>query len=83
MTNAEFRKVTKSSIAAESDSKTVVLFNLDRLNEDRPEWLRGSAWERGQIPESTDGVNNSLVHRMDRNGIRADLEDLSNGPGVE
>lgn len=83
MTNREFRQVTKSSTAAESDSKTLVLFNLDRLNEDSPEWLHGSAWERGQIPESTDGVNNSLVHRMDRNRIRADFEDLSNGPGVE
>lgn len=82
MTNWEFRKVTESSSATESDSETVVMFNLDSLNEDRPEWLRGSAWTRGQILESTDGLINSLANRVDRNRIQADLEDLSNGPGI-
>nr|POE69558.1 hypothetical protein CFP56_49333 [Quercus suber] len=82
MTNGEFREVTESSSATKNDFETVVMFNLDRLNEDRPEWLRGFAWERGQIPESTDGLINSLAHRVDRNGIQADLEDLRNGPGI-
>nr|POE81150.1 hypothetical protein CFP56_75245 [Quercus suber] len=82
MTNGEFREVTESSSATKNDFETVVMFNLDRLNEDRPEWLRGFAWDRGQIPESTDGLINSLAHRVDRNGIQADLEDLRNGPGI-
>ena len=47
MNNGEFREVTESSSATESDFETVVMFNLDRLNEDRPEWLCGFAWERG------------------------------------
>ena len=46
MTNGEFREVTESSSATESDFETVIMFNLDRLNEDRPEWLCGFAWER-------------------------------------
>lgn len=35
MTNGELREVTESSSATESDSETVVMFNFDRLNEDR------------------------------------------------
>lgn len=45
----------------ESDSETVIMFNLDKLNEDRPGWLRGDAWARGQILESTEGSIESLV----------------------
>ena len=47
MTNGELREVTKSSSATESDSETVVMFNLDRLNDDHLVWLRGAAWEQG------------------------------------
>ena len=79
MTNREFKEVTKSSTATKSDFETMVMFNLDRLNEDRLEWLCGSAWEQGQIPDSTNGLITSLVHRVDRNMIRANLEDLSIG----
>lgn len=43
MTNGELREVTESSSATESDSKTVVMFNVDRLNDDRPVWLYGTA----------------------------------------
>lgn len=43
MTNGDIREVTESSSVTESDSEIVVMFNLDRLNEDRPEWLRRSA----------------------------------------
>lgn len=45
----------------ESDSETVIMFNLDKLNEDRPGWLRRDAWARGQILESTEGSIESLV----------------------
>ena len=63
MTNGELREVTKSFSTIESDSEAVVMLNLDRLNEDRPELLHGTAWERGQIPESTDGLISSLVNK--------------------
>ena len=43
MTNGELREVTKSSSATKSDSKTVVMFNLDRLNDDHLVWLCGVA----------------------------------------
>lgn len=42
-TNGEFREVIESSSATKSDSEIVVMFNLDRLNEDRPKWLHGFA----------------------------------------
>ena len=45
MTNGVLKEATGSSSATESDSKTVVMFSLDRLNDDHPEWLRGNAWE--------------------------------------
>ncbi|XP_030959335.1 uncharacterized protein LOC115981322 [Quercus lobata] len=51
MTNGEFREVTESSSATESDFETMIMFNLDRLNEDRPEWLCGFAWERAQYSD--------------------------------
>ena len=47
MTNGELREVTKSSSATKSDFETVVMFNLDRLNDDHPMWLRGTVWEQG------------------------------------
>ena len=43
MTNGELKEVTEFSSAIESDSKPVVMFNLDRLNDDRLVWLRGAA----------------------------------------
>ena len=36
MMNGELREVTRSSLATESDFEMVVMFNLDRLNKDRP-----------------------------------------------
>ena len=63
----------ESSSAMESDSETVVMFNLDRINDDRPAWLRGTAWERGQIPESTDGLIDSLGIREDTDRLQAEV----------
>nr|POE68623.1 hypothetical protein CFP56_62623 [Quercus suber] len=82
MTNGELREATKSSSAIESDSETVVMFNLDKLNEDRPIWLRGAAWERGQIPESTEGLIDPLVSRVDRDRLRVEIGGSSNGPNI-
>nr|POE67631.1 hypothetical protein CFP56_26854 [Quercus suber] len=80
VTNGELREVTGSSSATESDSETVVLFNLDRLNDNRPEWLRGNAWERGQIPESPNRLNNPVVNREERDGLQAAVGNVQSGP---
>ncbi|KAK9985960.1 hypothetical protein SO802_030911 [Lithocarpus litseifolius] len=80
MTNGVLREATGSSSVIESDSKTIVMFNLDRLNDDRPEWLRGNAWEQGQIPESTDGLINSLVNGEDRDRLPAIAGSVRHGP---
>lgn len=80
MINGELREVTESSSAIESDSEIVVMFNLDRLNEDWPVWLRGAAWECGQIPKSTKGLIDTLVSKVDRDGLRVEVESSYNGP---
>ena len=55
------------------------MFNLDRLNEDRPGWLRGGAWERGQIPKSSEGLIDNLGSRLDRDRLRVEVGSPSNG----
>lgn len=82
MTNGELREASRSSSTTESDSKTVVMFNLDRLNDNRPEWVRGAAWERGQIPESPDGSPNSLVNREERDKSRDVTGSVRHGPFI-
>uniref|UniRef100_A0A7N2MIT6 Uncharacterized protein n=1 Tax=Quercus lobata TaxID=97700 RepID=A0A7N2MIT6_QUELO len=82
MMNGELREVTRSSLATESDFEMVVMFNLDRLNKDRPKWLHGTAWEMGQIPESTDGLISSLVNRKDRVRLRAVVGNVRHGPSI-
>ena len=80
MTNGEIREATGSYSATESDSETVVLFNLDRLNDNRPKWLCGNAWERDQIPESTNGLNNHMVNSEERDRLRVAVGSVKNGP---
>ena len=80
MTNGELKEATGSSLATKSDSETVMLFNLDRLNDNHLKWLRGNAWGRGQIPESTDGLNNHMVNREERDRLRAAVGSVRNGP---
>ena len=82
MTNGELREVTKSFSATKSDSETVVMFNLDRLNDNHLVQLRGAAREQGQIPESTEGLIDSLVSRVDRDRLQAEFGRLSNGPSI-
>nr|POF25750.1 hypothetical protein CFP56_56168 [Quercus suber] len=78
--NGELREATGSYLAIETDSETVVLFNLDRRNDNRPKWLRGDAWERGQIPESLDGLNNPVVNREERDRLRVAVRNMQRGP---
>ena len=82
MINGELREISESSSATDSDSETVVMFNLDRLNEDRPGWLRGDAWERGQIPESSKGLIDNLGSRLVRDRLRVEAGSSSNGSNL-
>ena len=44
LTTGELRNSTKPDMDTESDSETAIMFNLDKLNEDRLEWVRSTAW---------------------------------------
>lgn len=46
MTNGVLKRNSRSSFETDSDV-TMLLFNLDRLNEERPEWICRDAWGRG------------------------------------
>ena len=48
----------------ESDT-TAVMFNLDQLNEERPEARQDQGWAKGCIPESPNSFIESLVQRVD------------------
>ena len=82
MTNGELREISEDSSATVSESDTVIMFNLDRLNENRPDWLRGDAWERGQIPESSEGLIDNLGSRLVRDRPRVDAGRTSNGSNL-
>ncbi|KAK7855292.1 hypothetical protein CFP56_028759 [Quercus suber] len=56
------------------------MFNLNKLNDDRPEVVRGAAWSRGQIPESPDSLIESLVQRVNRGRFKFEIGSSSNGP---
>lgn len=45
------------------------MFNLDSLNENRPEAMQNQSWEKGCIPESPDSFIKSLVQRVDLNWV--------------
>ena len=38
-----------------------IMFNLNSLNEDRPETMQGHGWEKGCIPKSPNSFIESLV----------------------
>lgn len=64
LTIGELRNSTRPDTDTESDSKTAIMFNLDKLNEDRPEWVRSTAWHGRQIPDFTASLIDSVVHRF-------------------
>lgn len=66
ITIGELRTQTKISLDIKSESETMKMFNLDKLNEGHPEWLHRDAWDMGKIPKSTDSFIHSLVNRVDR-----------------
>ena len=65
----------------ESDT-TVVMFNLDQLNEERPEARQDQGWAKGCIPESPDSFIESLVQRVDCGRCRFELGGSSYGPSL-
>ena len=68
-------------VDSESDSDTTaIMFNLDKLNETRPEVLQRQGWDKGCIPESPDSFIENLVQRVDRGRSRFEWGDSSNGP---
>ena len=66
---------------SESDT-TAIMFNLDSLNESRPEAMQDQGWAKGCIPESPNSFIETLVQRVDRGRFRFELGDSSNGPGL-
>lgn len=80
ITNREMRDNHPTSSEIENSSTTGTMFNLNKLNDDRLEVVRGIAWNRGQIPESPDSVIESLVQRVDRGRFRFEIGSSNNGP---
>lgn len=70
ITNGEVREATHNSSETESESLTERYFNLDKLNEERPEVRTGKACRHGQILESPEEVVESLVQRVNRGRCR-------------
>ena len=83
ITKGELRGSNMDSSEVESDSVTERLYNLDKLNEDRPEVLVGAAWRRGQIPESPEELVESLVQRVNRGMVRFERGSSSLGQNLQ
>lgn len=81
MTNGTLREDTRSDSATDND-EIVLLFNLNRLNEDCPNWVLRDAWNRGQIPNLPEPIIENLVHRVDRNRCRFEKGNSSDGPQI-
>ena len=77
ITNGEVREATHDSSETESESLTERYFNLDKLNEERPEVRTGEAWRRGQIPESPEEFVESLIQRVNRGRCRFERDNSS------
>ena len=75
--------VLKSTLETESDIVTERLFNLDSLNDDRPEVLVGAAWRRGQISESPEEMVENLVQRVNRGRARFERGNSSLGLNLQ
>nr|POE55683.1 hypothetical protein CFP56_59234 [Quercus suber] len=82
ITNGEVKESQALSSDTESDSVTVTMFNLDKLNDVRLEVKQGSTWEKGHISESPDSFIESLVQRVDRRRFRFELVESSIGLGL-
>ena len=82
-TNGILREPPLPHSDSESDFITAVMFNLDALNEVRPDVMPNSTWDRGQIPESPDSFIETLVQQVDEGRFRFELGDSSSGPRLK
>lgn len=80
VTNEIFRDSYHSSSETDNYSLIATMFNLDRLNMDKPEVRGVSLWERGQIPKSLDSLVEDLVRRINRDSFNFELGGASDGP---
>lgn len=71
----------QSWMPPDSDTPTI-MFNLDRLNDERLEIMQDQGWAKGCIPESPDSFIESLVQRVNRGRFRFELGTLSTGPSL-
>ena len=76
ITNSEVRESNLATSDTESDLVIVTMFNLDKLNDIKPE----VTWNRGMIPESLHSFIESLVQCVKRGKFRLELGDSSSGP---
>ena len=79
ITNGQSNHPHFETLELESDT-TTSKFNLDSLNEDRPEILQDQDWAIGCIPESSTSFIESLVQQVNRGRFRFELGNSSNGP---
>ena len=82
MTNGVWQDNSRASSETNSD-ETVVMFNLDRLNEGRPEWVGRNAYGGGQIPKDPEALNEALVQRVNTGRFRWEVGGSSNGPQTQ
>nr|POF20332.1 hypothetical protein CFP56_54090 [Quercus suber] len=82
ITTGELNVQTDASSDTESDSEIVRMFNLDKLNEGRPEWARSNAWDVRQIPEDFDSIMQPVVNRVDRDRLRVESVNSNSGPSI-
>ena len=78
----ELRTQTELSSDTESDFEIVRLFNLDKLNEGRSEWLCWNAWDMGQVPEAIDSFVQPLVNKVDSDSMWFEIGNSSSGPSI-
>lgn len=76
ITNSEVRESNLATSDTESDLVIVTMFNLDKLNDIKPE----VTWNRGMIPESLHSFIESLVQCVKRGKFRLELGDSRSRP---
>ena len=78
----KLRTQIELSSDTESDFEIVRLFNLDKLNEVRPEWLCWNAWDVGQVPEAIDSFVQPLVNKVDSDSMQFEIGTPSSRPSI-
>lgn len=77
MITGELRETSGSNSSTHSDSGTIAMFNLDKRNENQPEWIRRHAWGGRQTQEASNTLIEPVVRDVNRDGLHFALEDLT------